>query len=441
MTHLQSFDYVIIFMLVIVAALISPYLSKSRDEFINITSVYRPLALLSLGLHLVVLLIVSRFALPYSLLAPTFLILSDIFVALEIRSVRLIANKRTSVFQILALVAGAGALGLIAFTLLNPTARVAFYSVITLLAAVWIIVEITKSRAYFGRSFYIIIVTSVVAIGSTIVLRYLVAANSGSFVVGNLKSSSQLMMNLAFVAYGLLFLCLLILNHAYTLSLWRSSAFQRRSTEINLLKVLRNVAVVRDNETGHHISRTSHFVKALAKNLKAKGLLEDGGDPNFIGALVRAAPLHDLGKVTTPDSILLKQGKLAPDELVIMRQHAAAGAEILSAASNALDHASTAYEIIELASQIAGGHHERWDGSGYPRQLKGKDIPQAARIMSVADVYDALTSARPYKKPWSHEKALAHILSLSGTQFDPDVVEAFKDECENFRAIAVRLAD
>lgn len=439
--RLDSFDYVLIFMMVIVMALVFPYLTKGRKEFINITSVYRPLALVFLGAHVLVLFVVSQFQLEYSLLSPTFLILADLFVAMEIRAVRAVTMKRASAVVILSLIAGACLISLLVFNLLPISARVPFYSCITVVLVGWILVELTLSRRYFGPSLYGLILVSVLGIAATIFLRFLIAQQSGLFVVGNLKSNSPVLMNLAFVAYGLLFVSLLALNHAYTLSLWRSSAFQRRSTELTLLKMLRNLAAVRDNETGQHISRTSHFVGLLARNLKAKGLLEDRGDPNFIGALVRAAPLHDLGKVTTPDTVLLKPGKLAPDELAVMRQHASSGAEILNAASSAMDQESIAYGIIGLASQIAGGHHERWDGTGYPRQLREKAIPQPARIMSVADVYDALTSARPYKKPWSHDAAIAHIVSLSGVQFDPEVVTALKEESDAFLAIAMRFAD
>jgi response regulator RpfG family c-di-GMP phosphodiesterase len=264
---------------------------------------------------------------------------------------------------------------------------------------------------------------------------------SGHFIVGQLQSPSYLVMTVAFLAYGCLFLFLLALNHGYTLSLWRAAAFQRRSAELSLLNVLRGIASARDNETGQHISRTNRYVRTLAANLKAKGLLEDGGDPNFIGSLVRAAPLHDLGKVTTPDSILLKKGRLSDQELTIMREHASAGAEILSAIAGAAKNKSATYEVMELAAKIASAHHEHWDGNGYPRRLKGKDIPQIARIMTVADVYDALTSARPYKAPWSHDEAETYIIGLSGSQFDPEVVAAFHEERETFRAIAERFAD
>lgn len=439
--QLESFDYIIIFMMTIVMALGFPYVSKDRAEFVNITSVYRPLALFFLGAHFLVLLVVSLFDLKYSLLSPTFLLLADIFVAMEIRSVRAATKKRAEPAYVLLLVASVSLFSLLAFTQFDAAFRVLFYSALTIIVVLWICVELTLSRRYFGRSLYVLTFASAMGIAISILLRFVVAEQSGLFVVGNLKSNSNVLMNLAFTAYGFLFVSLLALNHAYTLSLWRSSAFQRRSTELNLLKVLRNLAAVRDNQTGQHISRTSHFVKTLAKNLKAKGKLDDRGDPNFIGALVRAAPLHDLGKVTTPDAILLKTAKLGPQELFVMRQHAVAGAEILSAASSAMDQDSAAFGIIELASHIAGAHHERWDGSGYPLQLKGADIPQPARIMSVADVYDALTSARSYKVAWSHEAALAHIIGLSGTQFDPEVVEALRDESETFRAIAKRFAD
>ena len=133
-----------------------------------------------------------------------------------------------------------------------------------------------------------------------------------------------------------------------------------------------------------------------------------------------AAPLHDVGKVGIPDSILLKPGKLTESEWTVMKTHALIGENVLLSAA---DEAGSA--DLKIAGDLAGGHHEKWNGTGYPRALAGEAIPLSARIMAIADVYDALTSSRVYKSAWSHAEAKSEIASLSGTQFDPQVVKAF----------------
>jgi HD-GYP domain-containing protein (c-di-GMP phosphodiesterase class II) len=137
--------------------------------------------------------------------------------------------------------------------------------------------------------------------------------------------------------------------------------------------------------------------------------------------LYRAAPLHDIGKVGIPDSILNKPEKLTPEEWGVMKTHASIGESILVTVKEKF---SDLPSFLHHAIEISGGHHERWDGSGYPRGLSGEQIPLAARIMAVADVYDALVSRRVYKEPWTHEAACVEILKLSGSQFDPKIVDA-----------------
>jgi HD-GYP domain-containing protein (c-di-GMP phosphodiesterase class II) len=148
--------------------------------------------------------------------------------------------------------------------------------------------------------------------------------------------------------------------------------------------------------------------------------------------------LHDIGKIGIPDSILLKKGPLNDQEWETMKTHALIGENVLSSSrSTGID----AFDVISIAINIAGGHHERWDGSGYPRQLVGEAIPLEARIMALADVYDALTTERPYKKPWSHEDAYQYILSNQGTQFQPQIVNAFIAEEESFKTVAQEFND
>jgi len=199
-----------------------------------------------------------------------------------------------------------------------------------------------------------------------------------------------------------------------------------------------SLAETRDNETGNHIRRTQHYVRALANALCehprfAHELTEDN-----IKLMFSSAPLHDIGKVGVPDAILLKPGALDDDEWIIMRKHVDFGRDAILAAEKMLSQEST---FLHYAREIAYGHHEKWDGSGYPNGLKGDDIPISARLMAVADVYDALISRRVYKPPFPHEKAVAIITEGKGSHFDPDMVEVFLEISENFRSIALEFGD
>jgi len=209
-------------------------------------------------------------------------------------------------------------------------------------------------------------------------------------------------------------------------------------TEQQMLNCLNTIALTRDNETGNHIIRTQHYVKIIALRLLAMGLHTEELDEKSIELMFKAAPLHDVGKVGIPDAILKKPGQLTQEEWSIMKTHPEIGESALAAAIKITD---TNKNIFSVAIEIAGGHHEQWDGSGYPRGLRGQDIPLAARIMAIADVYDALVSKRVYKKDWSHEEAEALIRSKKSTHFDPDVVDAFIHEIEQFKVIAERYRD
>lgn len=180
-------------------------------------------------------------------------------------------------------------------------------------------------------------------------------------------------------------------------------------TRLQVVQRLGRAAEYRDNETGLHIIRMSQFSVVLARSL--------GWDANAQELLLNASPMHDIGKIGIPDHILLKPGKFEPEEWETMKTHAAIGAEILSGDDSAL---------LRLAEEIALNHHEKWDGSGYPAGLKGQEIPQSARIVALADVFDALLSNRPYKKSWTVEEAVAFIRSQSGQHFDPEVVAHFE---------------
>lgn len=182
-----------------------------------------------------------------------------------------------------------------------------------------------------------------------------------------------------------------------------------KQSRLQVVHRLGRAAEYRDNETGLHIIRMSHYSALLAKSL---GWTEAECD-----LMLHASPMHDIGKIGIADAILLKPGKLAPQEWEIMQTHATIGADILEGSDS---------DLLSLACVIALGHHEKWDGSGYPSGLAGESIPQAGRIVAVADVFDALTSVRPYKKAWSFEDAAAFIQDNAGTHFDPEVAAHFQ---------------
>lgn len=181
-------------------------------------------------------------------------------------------------------------------------------------------------------------------------------------------------------------------------------------TQLQIIQRLGRAAEFKDNETGLHVIRMSHYSRLLAQALN----LSD----DYVDLIFKAAPMHDVGKIGIPDSVLLKPGKLDDQEWQLMRQHPQFGGDIIG------DHES---ELLKEARIIALAHHEKWDGSGYPNKLVGEDIPLSARIVAVADVFDALTTERPYKDAWSVEEAVALIDRESGNHFDPRIVMAFHE--------------
>lgn len=188
----------------------------------------------------------------------------------------------------------------------------------------------------------------------------------------------------------------------------RERTRELNDTRLEIIRRLGRAAEFRDNETGYHIIRMSKFSQMMAREY---GMSEDDSE-----LVLNASPMHDIGKIGIPDRILLKPGKLDAQEWTIMKTHATIGAEILSG------HDS---DLMNMARTIALTHHEKWDGSGYPHGLRGKDIPLVGRIVAISDVFDALTSERPYKKAWPIEQAIAEIRRGAGAHFDPELVEVF----------------
>ncbi|WP_295412728.1 HD domain-containing phosphohydrolase [uncultured Thiodictyon sp.] len=210
--------------------------------------------------------------------------------------------------------------------------------------------------------------------------------------------------------------------HLEELVVQRTQEVER--TRLQIIQRLGRAAEYRDNETGMHVIRMSHVSRLLA--LKA-GMSDSDAD-----TLLLAAPMHDIGKIGIPDGILLKQGKLTPQEWEIMKTHPRIGADIIGEDPS---------EIMRLAALIALTHHEKWDGSGYPQGLSGEAIPLQTRMVSIADVFDALTSRRPYKEAWPFQEAQDHIQAGIGSHFDPDLVPLFMDIIPEVLGIRERYQD
>ena len=204
------------------------------------------------------------------------------------------------------------------------------------------------------------------------------------------------------------------------------------------IHALAHLAEIRDPETGNHLRRTRRFLRALARQLKAHPRFAAFLNEHTIDLMAKSAILHDIGKVGIPDHILHKPGKLDAAEWEIMQTHAKLGSDAIELAEK---DAERPVEFLVLAKEIAHWHHEKWDGSGYPDGLAGEAIPLSARLMALADVFDALTTPRVYKPPMSFDQARDLIVAGRGGHFDPDVVDAFLAIFEEFRAIAERFAD
>lgn len=197
-----------------------------------------------------------------------------------------------------------------------------------------------------------------------------------------------------------------------------------KRTRLEIVQRLGLAAEYKDNETGLHVIRMSHYSRILARAL---GWSEADCDD-----LLNAAPMHDVGKIGIPDAVLRKPGKLDADEWAVMRQHVSIGANIIG------EHPSG---LLRMAQRIALTHHEKWDGSGYPNGLAGEGIPIEGRIVAIADVFDALTSERPYKQAWPVEEAVAFLREQSGQHFDPDLVELFIQQLPAVLEVKARWAE
>jgi response regulator RpfG family c-di-GMP phosphodiesterase len=220
-----------------------------------------------------------------------------------------------------------------------------------------------------------------------------------------------------------------IQNHLRRIELDQS----RDATIIALAKL----AESRDACTGNHLERVQHYCRILGNRLSQAGPYRDQVTPQFISDLIRSAPLHDIGKVALPDAVLLKPGKLSAEEYARVKEHARIGADTLRAVAKTV----RSHPFLQMGVDVAQSHHEKFDGSGYPDGLVGQDIPLSARIVAVADAYDAITTVRPYKQAVSHEEAVRRIREGKGRHFDPAIVNAFEQCLGEIDSIRQKLAD
>lgn len=218
---------------------------------------------------------------------------------------------------------------------------------------------------------------------------------------------------------------------------------QKRIGEIRMfqdvtVRAMASLAETRDNETGNHIIRTQNYVRILAEKLSKHPKYSAFLDDEFIKKLFVSAPLHDIGKVGIPDHILLKPGKLTKEEFEVMKTHTTIGYDSIVRAEQS---SRVALDFLDCAKDIALYHQEKWDGSGYPHALSGEQIPLSARLMAIADVYDALISKRVYKEAYVHEEAIGIMREGRGSHFDPDMFDQFLEIESEFRAIADKYRD
>lgn len=235
---------------------------------------------------------------------------------------------------------------------------------------------------------------------------------------------------------GVIFISMFAVYYRANVSLNRAISKTEQTQQVTVL-ALAYQAELRDTETGKHIERTSHYVRILAERIRKINKYSGYMGGTYVADIVRSAPLHDIGKVAIPDSLLRKPGPLTSDEFSVIKKHCEYGVRVLDEA-----HADLPFQsFLELARQLILHHHERWDGTGYPKGLKGEDIPLSGRIMAIADVYDALRTKRPYKEPLLHADCIQIIVQDSGKQFDPEIVKVFVACAHEFDQISNELND
>ncbi len=274
---------------------------------------------------------------------------------------------------------------------------------------------------------------SVLLTGTAVLIALLFLSSYISYRLLSLFVSPALPMLLTIMLFSFLALTRFALEKKASFNWYKKMVNSQQLT----LRAMVSMVETRDPETGEHIKRTQQYARVTAECLRSQGLFQEILTDDFNVTLFLAVPLHDIGKVGIPDAILLKPDRLTDDEYEIMKTHAAHGRDIIERAVEEYDMDF----YLQLSAEVAGSHHERWDGKGYPNGLSGDRIPLSGRIMAIADVYDALISKRCYKPPFSHEKAMGIIMEERGNMFDPAVVDAFLAVEKKIMEIASDLSD
>ena len=424
--------------MIVLLGLMAGFLSR-QDGFRTAKLVmYWPLSLLLLSVSMASFFIAGWGSKFFLVTANITLIGGVICIGLLFRS------WRESISRQLTLMAGAAFLlssGVYLLLFFNGTTndRIYLLNGILILASCWQLVELASLVGHQVKAYQVKILIGI-EIAEIIVrsLRSLHLYFYSEANIGSLYQEGPVGFSLRVASILLLVMTCVLITNYYLETLWQEHRNSARAIESGMLKSLNALSMVRDNETGNHILRTQHYVRRLAERLRDMGIYSSELSNKAIDHMAKAAPLHDIGKVGIPDDILKKPGSLSDEEWAIMKTHAALGENVLNAAK--LDDAKHA-KVLDIAIEIAGSHHENWDGTGYPRGLKYGEIPLSARIMALADMYDALVSERVYKRKWTHEEACEEILKNKGKRFDPAVVEAFIKEKSFFNDIANRYSD
>ncbi len=427
--------------------LLYPYTLPYRRELLRITSRFRPFGLALLAAHCIGSVLSPMVGAALLPIVSVCIVGCMLMMTLEIRSARKPMATRT-VWLALLSVAVLAAFAEIRsqFGAIHEGTPLPFALMVLALFG-YCATELFRSyRQRASGHLLLVLLLCLIGMGIIVLRLWLVSTTPAVVEAGVYRESGLVLASRVSFPVVLCVMAIALNNH-YMERLWRRELDARADAEGNMLATLSALAKARDEETGNHIVRTRKYVRVLAERLDSNFSPGIRDRENFIEILYQVAPLHDIGKVGIPDNILLKPGRLDAAEWEIMKTHASIGENVLGAAVDSdiagggKAESDFRQNMLRTAMEIAGGHHENWDGSGYPRGLAGQAIPLAARLMSLADTYDALITRRPYKQAWTHDEAVAEILRLDGIKFDPQVVAAFLAEQVTFIDIARNYAD
>lgn len=426
--------------LLIALGFILPFLFKdSRTYILKSFTRFRPFSLLFFSAHSIIVIFSDFIGELNTILAQISIVSAMAFTYFEIRFTRVDYRRIEVISQVLALSFLFATLEFIRQNYPEIDFRFPIIALTLGIYSILMIYEVQVKKDSTFRKFKPFLTGLVLLFAASVVYRgYLGHQALGA---GSVHDESGLLLFARVLMVSALVLLFLTLNNYYFESLWKAEVGVREGTEAQFINTLTSLSKARDNETGNHTIRTKTFVQILADRLRRSPEFEAQISKDFVNVIYEAAPLHDIGKIGIPDSILLKPGKLSEGEWQVMKTHARIGEEVLGTALDLGQRSEQQMFFLTIAREIAGGHHEKWDGSGYPRGLKGDQIPLPARLMAVADCYDALRSKRPYKEPWTHQEAMEELLKLKGTAFDPRVVDAVALEEEKFQETYLSYQD